>query len=121
MAELLRDNKTELVDIIVQLQAFTTVWNSGLRQPCEGPFESDMTCWQIYQPPGLDDRGLYGRGQAPAANDPGDPGLLRSLQSSSTTRAAAREALEDALGREATPRLVRLLEAGMVPEAGEAP
>lgn len=121
MAELLRDNKTELVDIIVQLQAFTTVWNSGLRQPCDGPFESDLTCWQVYQPPGLEARGLYGRGQAPANNDPGDPGLLRSLEGTASGRASAREALEDALGRKASPRLIRLLEAGITEDVEGAP
>nr|MBA2599549.1 MCE family protein [Actinomycetota bacterium] len=122
IAELLRDNRSDLVDIIVQLQAFTTVWNSGLRQPCDGPFEGDMTCWQVYQPPGLESRGLYGRGRAPAANEPGDPGLLRALAPPSS-RADAREALEDALGRKASPRLVALLEAGMAEDArqDEAP
>ncbi|MDQ5815707.1 MAG: hypothetical protein M3516_05370, partial [Actinomycetota bacterium] len=75
-----------------------------------------------YQPPGLESRSIYGRGQAPAANEPGDPGLLRALTPGSN-RADAREALEEALGRRASPRLVRLLEAGMAGDANadEAP
>ena len=32
-----------------------------------------MTCWQVYQPPGLESRGLYGPGENPAANEPNDP------------------------------------------------
>jgi len=65
LTEILAARSDDLVDVVVQLEAFTTVWNSGLRQPCEGPYESDLTCWQVYQMPGLDSRGLYGAGQAP--------------------------------------------------------
>jgi hypothetical protein len=73
LAEILAARSADLTDIIVELRPFTTVWNSGLSQPCEGPFESDMHCWQLYQMPGLESRGLYGPGEAPDANEPGDP------------------------------------------------
>lgn len=73
VAELVAERDDDLRAIIVNLEAFTTVWNSGLSQPCAGLFESDMTCWQVYQPPGLDNRGMYRRGQAPDEDEPGDP------------------------------------------------
>lgn len=73
VAELIAPRTNDLVDIIEGLESFTTVWNSGLKQPCGNIYESDLTCWQVYQPPGLDSRGLYGPGDAPDANDPGDP------------------------------------------------
>lgn len=62
-----------LVSLIRQLEAFATIWNSGLSQPCAGEFESDMVCWQIYLPPGIESRGLYGKGEGPDADQPGDP------------------------------------------------
>lgn len=73
VAELVAARADRLVDLVRQLEAFTTVWNSGLSQPCAGVFESSMTCWQVYQLPGIESRGLYGRGAAPDADEPGDP------------------------------------------------
>ena len=73
LAEFLAPRSDRITDLIVQLEAFTTVWNSGLKQPCAGEYESNMTCWQIYQMPGMESRGLYGRGEAPDADEPGDP------------------------------------------------
>ncbi len=75
VAEIVADRNESLIDLVVQLEAFLTVWNSGLEQPCEGLYDSDLTCWQIYLSPGLDSRGLYGPGAPPPnANEPGDPG-----------------------------------------------
>ena len=73
VAEIVAARSDDLTDIIVQLQPFTTVWNSGLRQPCSGLYESNLTCWQLIQMPGFDSRGLYGPGEAPDADEPGDP------------------------------------------------
>jgi phospholipid/cholesterol/gamma-HCH transport system substrate-binding protein len=73
LAELLAKHSDDLEDIVVNLQAFTTVWNSGLEQPCGGLYEQNLTCWQVYQVPGLDSRGLYGPGEAPDRNQPSDP------------------------------------------------
>lgn len=73
VAELVAERADRLVDLVRQLEAFTTVWNSGLSQPCGGVFESNMTCWQVYQLPGIESRGIYGRGAAPDADEPGDP------------------------------------------------
>lgn len=73
LAEFLEPRTPQIVDLILQLQPFTTIWNSGLKQPCAGEFESDMTCWQIYQMPGIDSRGLYGEGEGPHSDDPQDP------------------------------------------------
>ena len=73
LAELIEPRTDDLVDIIVQLQPFTTIWNSGLKQPCAGLFASDMTCWQVYQMPGMDSRGLYGPGEGPHLDDASDP------------------------------------------------
>ena len=73
VAEIVAARSDGLTDIIVQLEAFTTVWNSGLKQPCEGLYESDLTCWQVYQPPGLDSRGLYGKAFGPLSDSASDP------------------------------------------------
>jgi virulence factor Mce-like protein len=73
LAEFVAARSDNLTDIIVELRPFTTVWNSGLSQPCGGLFESGMHCWQVYQMPGLESRGLYGAGEAPDADEPGDP------------------------------------------------
>lgn len=73
VAEIVAARSDELTDLVVQLEAFTTVWNSGLKQPCAGAYESDLTCWQLYQPPGLDSRGLYGRGFGPLSDTVNDP------------------------------------------------
>lgn len=75
LAQLLATHETDLVDLVMEIEPFTTVWNSGLKQPCSGLFESDMTCWQVYQAPGLDSRGLYGEGESPLDNDSADPVL----------------------------------------------
>ncbi|HEX2294493.1 MAG TPA: MlaD family protein [Actinomycetota bacterium] len=73
VAEIVAARSDELTDIVVQLQAFTTVWNSGLKQPCGGLYEDGMTCWQVYQPPGLDSRGRYGRTFGPLSDSASDP------------------------------------------------
>ncbi|MDQ3878678.1 MAG: MCE family protein, partial [Actinomycetota bacterium] len=73
LSEVLAAHSPELTDIVVELQPFTTVWNSGLKQPCAGQFESNMTCWQVYQMPGLRSRGLYGVGDGPQSDGPADP------------------------------------------------
>jgi phospholipid/cholesterol/gamma-HCH transport system substrate-binding protein len=74
VAEVVAERADNLTDIVVQLQAFTTVWNSGLSQPCGGEFETGLTCWQVYQVPGLDSRGLYSGGGGPHRDEAGDPG-----------------------------------------------
>ncbi|MGH2735061.1 MAG: hypothetical protein ACRDKZ_05750, partial [Actinomycetota bacterium] len=63
-----------LADLIVNFEAFLTVFNSGLSQPCAGEYESNMTCWQLYLLPGLESRGLYSPGEAPNEDELGDPG-----------------------------------------------
>lgn len=97
LAELLAKHSDDLRDIIVNLEAFTTVWNSGLSQPCGGLYEKNLTCWQVYQVPGLDSRGLYGPGEAPDRNQPSDPNF----------------------GKRGTDQLLRDLSAGI--EAGSSP
>mgnify|MGYP000067667214 CR=1 FL=1 len=96
LTELVADRDQDLRDLIVNLQAFTTVWNSGLSQPCGGLYEQNMTCWQVYQPPGLENRGMYRDGQSPDSNEPGDPNF-RGTPSS----AGALDALIDALAGDA--------------------
>lgn len=73
VAELIAPRTDDLVDIVEGLESFTTIWNSGLKQPCGNIYETGLTCWQVYQPPGLGSRGLYGSGEAPDANEPSDP------------------------------------------------
>jgi virulence factor Mce-like protein len=106
IGELVAQRADRLVDIVRQLEAFTTVWNSGLSQPCSGEYEENLTCWQVYQMPGLDSRGLYGR-TTPLNDEPGDPGLANS---SSHRRALAR-ALRAQLGPRLTSVLIDLAEA----------
>ena len=77
LAEILARRSDDLRLLIVDLEPFTTVWNSGLRQPCGGLYEQNMTCWQVYQVPGLDSRGLYGSGGGPDEDEPGDPNYGR--------------------------------------------
>jgi phospholipid/cholesterol/gamma-HCH transport system substrate-binding protein len=79
LAEILARRSDDLRLLIVDLEPFTTVWNSGLKQPCGGLFEQNMTCWQVYQVPGLDSRGIYGDGQGPDEDDPGDPNFGRTV------------------------------------------
>ena len=93
-----------LVDIVVQLEAFTTVWNSGLSQPCAGEYEANLTCWKVYQLPGMESRGLYGRGASPLDNDPGDPGS-NALGLTDQRRADLLAELRKRLG----PKLARAL------------
>jgi virulence factor Mce-like protein len=100
IGELVAARVDRLVDIVVQLEAFTTVWNSGLKQPCAGEFESNLTCWQVYQVPGLDSRGLYGR-TTPLNDEIGDPGLATATDPQSD--------LERALTAKLGPRLARVL------------
>lgn len=109
LAELLARHAPELNHLVVELEPFTTVWNSGLSQPCAGEFESDMTCWQVYQMPGLDSRGLYRNGEAPDADQPGDP-RARTLAS------PADALIEDYLAAGVPRDLIDLL---VAPTAGE--
>ena len=73
VSEVVAARSSQLNDIVLQLEPFTTIWNSGLSQPCGGLYERDMTCWQVYQMPGIESRGIYGRGAGPASDEPGDP------------------------------------------------
>ena len=73
VAEIVAARSDRLKDIVVELEPFTTVWNSGLSQPCHGLYESNLTCWQVFQMPGIDSRGLY-HGSTPASDEAGDPG-----------------------------------------------
>lgn len=73
ISEVVAARSSNLRDLVLQLEPFTTVWNSGLSQPCGGVYERDLTCWQVYQMPGTESRGLYGRGAGPASDEPGDP------------------------------------------------
>lgn len=107
VAELVAARSDRLVDIVKQLQAFTTVWNSGLSQPCTGAFESDLTCWQVYQMPGLDSRGLYTDG-GPLADDPGDPGTQEI--------SSAHDALEQLMSAKVGRKLARLIVASALQE-----
>jgi phospholipid/cholesterol/gamma-HCH transport system substrate-binding protein len=125
MAQILEANSAELTDIVVQLEPFATVWNSGLKQPCAGLYESDLTCWQVYQLPGNHSRGLYGRGQGPQSDDAADP--LSAVPQGDRTRAFQRfQKLLDKHGRgEAGSPLAALLWAPMsedeAPAAEAAP
>lgn len=107
LIEFLEVNKAELTDIIVQLEPFTTVWNSGLKQPCEGLYESDLVCWQVYQPPGMASRGLYGPGESPLEDEPQDP--LQQINAELNELNSLQDALEDATNGEVPEDLVRLL------------
>lgn len=75
ITEVVAARSSNLHDLVLELEPFTTVWNSGLKQPCGGVFERGLTCWQLYQVPGLESRGLYGKGAGPASDEPGDPFL----------------------------------------------
>jgi hypothetical protein len=109
LAELLAPRTDQIVDLIVQLEPFTTVWNSGLSQPCEGPYESDMTCWQLYQMPGLESRGLYGTGESPLSNEPGDPLYQVAGGVTEQTRESLHALLSRMTGRRAPNQLVNVL------------
>lgn len=82
VASFLAPRADDLVDLVRKLEPFTTVWNSGLSQPCEGEFESNMTCWQVYQLPGMESRGVYRNGEGPIGDDPADPPAPRTVATS---------------------------------------
>jgi hypothetical protein len=103
VAEFVAVRSDKLVDIIVQLEAFTTVWNSGLSQPCGGVFENDMVCWQVYQVPGMESRGAYTGEDAPENNDAFDP-LLAAANAEVLRRSLTAET-----GRPAPSELAELL------------
>lgn len=107
VGELVAARSDRLVDIVRQLEAFTTVWNSGLSQPCAGEFESNMTCWQVYQLPGIESRGLYGNSGGPLSDDPGDPG---------PQDIRARQAMEDLMSDKMGRELARLIVASALQE-----
>lgn len=73
ITEVVAARSSNLHDIVLELEPFTTVWNSGLSQPCGGLFERNLTCWQVYQMPGLESRGIYGPGAGPLSDEAGDP------------------------------------------------
>jgi len=111
VAEIVAERNDSLIDIVVQLEAFLTVWNSGLRQPCEGLYDSNLTCWQIYLSPGMDSRGLYGpNARPPNDNERGDPGNGRFGQ---PINRASLEEFEELLrrssGQEAPSDLAEIL------------
>lgn len=106
-----------LVDLVVQLEAFTTVWNSGLSQPCAGEYEANLTCWKVYQLPGMESRGLYGRGASPLDNDAGDPGST-ALGLTDRRRVQLMAELRERLGPKLARALVDAVEASYY---GDAP
>ncbi|MEA2433356.1 MAG: phospholipid/cholesterol/gamma-HCH transport system substrate-binding protein [Actinomycetota bacterium] len=116
VAEIVAARSDRLTDIIVELEPFTTVWNSGLSQPCGGEFESNMICWQVFQMPGLDSRGLYGPGEAPDANEPGDP-LFGVVGESPLGNSALQTLITDAFS-DGVDGVEQIL---LVPVAGESP
>jgi len=126
VSEIIAERNDSLIDLVVQLEAFLTVWNSGLRQPCEGLYDDDLTCWQIYLSPGVQSRGLYGGSERPPNdNERGDPGNGRIGRSLS--RAAIEEfqtALTQSSGSEVPSDLAELLYAptvGASTDAGQRP
>ena len=111
VAEIVAERNDSLIDLVVQLEAFLTVWNSGLRQPCEGLYDSNLTCWQIYLSPGMNSRGLYGpNARPPNDNERGDPGNGRFGQP--INRASLEEfeeLLERSSGQESPSDLAEIL------------
>ncbi len=107
LSEVLAAHSSELTDLVVELEPFTTIWNSGLEQPCAGLFESNMTCWQVYQMPGLRSRGLYGPGGGPQSDGPADPVITTTI---GTKTMARFESLLSAAGKGPVPHgLARVL------------
>ena len=94
LAEIVAARSDQLTDIVVQLEAFTTVWNSGLSQPCGGVYERDMTCWQVYQMPGMQSRGTYAD-SGPLEDEPGDPGAARRMAAPEMNERQFRNLLEE--------------------------
>lgn len=109
VAEVVAARSTNLTDIVVQLEPFTTVWNSGLSQPCRGAYEADLTCWQLYQMPGIESRGLYGSGGGPAADEAGDPGKVAAAAAPEMTALEFQSMLARYGKGEVTLDLARLL------------
>ena len=111
VAEIVAKRNDSLIDLVVQLEAFLTVWNSGLRQPCEGLYDSDLTCWQIYLAPGIESRGLYGsNSRPPNDNERGDPGNgLIGRPINRTSVEAFGELLRQSSGQEVPSDLAELL------------
>ncbi|MGH2750251.1 MAG: MlaD family protein [Actinomycetota bacterium] len=111
VAEIVAERNHSLIDLVVQLEAFLTVWNSGLRQPCAGLYDHDLTCWQVYLAPGIDSRGLYSPDRRPPNdNEPGDPGngrIGRSIDETSLDQ--FEDLLRDASGQEVPSDLAELL------------
>jgi phospholipid/cholesterol/gamma-HCH transport system substrate-binding protein len=103
VAEALAARSESLVDLVVQLEAFLTVFNSGLSQPCGGLYESNMTCWQVYLMPGIESRGIYRSGEGPDVDERGDPGR------GGPQTISLQQSLSDAAGRNIAGGIVRLL------------
>lgn len=126
VAEIVAERNDSLIDLVVQLEAFLTVWNSGLRQPCEGLYDSNLTCWQIYLSPGNDSRGLYGvDNRPPNDNERGDPGngrIGRPIDKTSVEDFV--ELLRQSSGQEVPSDLAELLYAptvGIYSDVSESP
>ncbi|MGH2808774.1 MAG: MlaD family protein [Actinomycetota bacterium] len=108
VAEVVAAKSANLEDIVVQLEPFTTVWNSGLSQPCRGAYEENLTCWQVFQMPGIDSRGLFGRGVGPAGDEAGDP-LKVIAPSTEMTATEFRRLLREYGSGDVTLNLARML------------
>ena len=124
VAEVVAARNENLTDIVVQLEPFTTIWNSGLSQPCRGEYESNMTCWQLYQMPGTESRGLYGPGAGPQSDEAGDPGKIAAGAAPDMTPAEFRTLLARYGKGDVTLDLARLLFADSREEGffgGDAP
>jgi virulence factor Mce-like protein len=120
--EFLESRREDLTDIVVQLQPFTTVWNSGFKQPCGGLYEEDMVCWQVYQPPGLESRGLYRDGRSPLEDERLDP--LDAINSELARIDRLQTQLKRATKSDAPEDLIRILLGPVsqeLPELGTAP
>lgn len=108
ITEVVAARSSNLHDLVLQLEPFTTVWNSGLRQPCGGEFERGLTCWQVYQVPGLESRGLYGGGGGPASNEAGDP-LVGAARASADNTESFMSLISEYAGAGAPVDLARVL------------
>lgn len=108
LAEIVAARSDRLTDIVVQLEAFNTVWNTGLSQPCAGEYERDMTCWQVYQMPGLESRGTYQDG-GPLSDEPGDPFPVETPRAPEMTEQQFRALLDDYGSGRSTLDLARIL------------
>ena len=108
IAEVVAARSSNLNDIVLELEPFTTVWNSGLSQPCGGLYERGMNCWQVYQLPGLESRGLYRNGAGPASDEPGDP-LYGTARGSARTTTSFMKLISEYAGAGAPVNLARVL------------